>query len=68
MISSFLPGIWLIAVVYCLEDFLLMRYDISVSNNLRARRARTQMQLMRRMLITLLIMIDAGLVLPVFRV
>jgi small-conductance mechanosensitive channel len=60
-------GWLLIAAVYCLEDFLLMRYDISVSNNLRARRARTQMQLMRRMLITLLIMIDAGLVLSVFR-
>jgi small-conductance mechanosensitive channel len=60
-------GWLLIAVVYCLEDFLLMRYDISVSNNLRARRARTQMQLMRRMIITLLIMVDAGLVLSVFR-
>jgi small-conductance mechanosensitive channel len=60
-------GWLLIAVVYCLEDFLLMRYDISASNNLRARRARTQMQLMRRMIITLLIMVDAGLVLSVFR-
>lgn len=74
MLQKGLAVIWfvalgwlLISVVYCLEDFLLMRYDISVSNNLRARRARTQMQLMRRMLITLLIMIDAGLVLSVFR-
>src|SRR5580698_2431104 len=59
---------WLmVALVYCLEDFFLLRYDISVSNNLRARRARTQMQLMRRMIITLLILIDAGLVLSVFR-
>jgi small-conductance mechanosensitive channel len=59
---------WLmVALVYCLEDFFLLRYDISVSNNLRARRARTQMQLMRRMLITLLILVDAGLVLSVFR-
>jgi small-conductance mechanosensitive channel len=59
---------WLmVALVYCLEDFFLLRYDISVSNNLRARRARTQMQLMRRMIITLLILVDAGLVLSVFR-
>jgi small-conductance mechanosensitive channel len=60
-------GWLLIAMVYCLEDFLTLRYDIAVSNNLRARRARTQMQLMRRMVITLLIMVDAGLVLSVFR-
>ena len=55
-------GWLLIALVFCIEDFLLLRYDITVSNNLRARRARTQMQLLRRMIITLLIMVDAGLV------
>ena len=60
-------GWLLIALVFCIEDFLLLRYDITVSNNLRARRARTQMQLLRRMIITLLIMVDAGLVLSVFR-
>ncbi|MFT4114321.1 mechanosensitive ion channel family protein [Silvibacterium sp.] len=60
-------GWLLIALVYCIEDFLLIRYDINTSNNLRARRARTQMQLSRRMLITLLIFVDAGLILSVFR-
>ena len=60
-------GWLLVALVFCIEDFLLLRYDISVSNNLRARRARTQMQLLRRMIITLLIMVDAGLILSVFR-
>jgi small-conductance mechanosensitive channel len=60
-------GWLLIALVYCTEDFLLLRYDVAISDNLRARRARTQMQLMRRMVITLLIMVDAGLVLSVFR-
>lgn len=59
---------WLmIALVYCFEDFLLLRFDVSVADNLRARRARTQIQLMRRMVITLLVLIDAGLVLSVFR-
>ncbi len=60
-------GWLLVALVYCMEDFLLLRYDVSVANNMRARRARTQMQLMRRMLTTLLVMVDAGLVLSVFR-
>ncbi len=59
---------WLmISLVYCFEDFILLRYDVTVSNNLRARRARTQLQLMRRLVISLLIIADAGLVLSVFR-
>ena len=59
---------WLmIALVYCFEDFLLLRFDVSVADNLRARRARTQVQLMRRMAIALLVLVDAGLVLSVFR-
>lgn len=59
---------WLaITVVYCFEDFLLLRYDVSVADNLGARRARTQLQLMRRMVIVLLLLVDAGLILSVFR-
>ena len=58
---------WLmIALVYCVEDVLILRYDVSVADNLRARRARTQMQVMRRMAIVLLILVDAGLALSVF--
>ena len=67
-VAWFLALGWLlIALVYCIEDVLILRYDITVADNLRARRARTQMQLLRRMLITLLIVIDAGLALSVFR-
>jgi small-conductance mechanosensitive channel len=59
---------WLmISLVYCFEDVLILRYDVSVADNLRARRARTQLQLMRRMVISLLVVVDAGLVLSVFR-
>ncbi|MGA8529809.1 MAG: mechanosensitive ion channel domain-containing protein [Acidobacteriaceae bacterium] len=59
---------WLmVAAVYCFEDFLLLRFDVSVADNLRARRARTQVQLMRRMVIVLIVVVDAGLVLSVFR-
>ncbi len=60
-------GWLLIALVYCFEDFLLLRFDVSVADNLRARRARTQVLLLRRMVITLLVLVDAGLVLSVFR-
>ena len=59
---------WLmIASVYMAEDLLISRYDINVSDNLRARRIRTQMQLLRRMAIIFLIVVDAGLILSVFR-
>lgn len=59
---------WLmISLVYCVEDVMVLRYDISVTDNLRARRARTQLQLLRRMIIALLILIDIGLALSVFR-
>lgn len=59
---------WLmISLVYCVEDVLILRYDITVADNLRARRARTQMQVLRRMAIVLLIVVDAGLALSVFR-
>ncbi|MFP5230217.1 MAG: mechanosensitive ion channel family protein [Acidobacteriota bacterium] len=67
-VAWFLALGWLlIALVYCFEDFLLLRFDVSVADNLRARRARTQVQLLRRMVIALLVLVDAGLVLSVFR-
>jgi small-conductance mechanosensitive channel len=58
---------WLmIAGVYAFEDALMRRYDISASNNLRARRARTQLQLLRRIAISLLLVMDAGFILSLF--
>ena len=59
---------WLmVSSVYMAEDLLVARYDMNVADNLRARRVRTQMQLMRRMAIIFLIVIDIGLILSVFR-
>lgn len=59
---------WLmVASVYMAEDLIVARYDISVSDNLRARQVRTQMQLLRRMAVTFLLIVDAGLILSVFR-
>lgn len=59
---------WLmIACVYMVEDILLLRNDISTSENLRARRVRTQMQVLRRVAITLIVIADAGLILSLFQ-
>jgi small-conductance mechanosensitive channel len=59
-------GWLLISAVYLAEDLLLRRYDIQAADNLRARRMRTQMQFMRRLAITLLLVLDAGLILSLF--
>jgi len=58
---------WLmISSVYMVEDLLLRSYDVASSDNLRARRVRTQMQFMRRITIFLLLLVDAGLILSLF--
>jgi small-conductance mechanosensitive channel len=59
-------GWLLIAGVYMVEDILLLRNDITGGDNLRARRVRTQMQVLRRLAITLLVVADAGLILSLF--
>jgi small-conductance mechanosensitive channel len=59
---------WLmISTVFVSEDLLLSRYDTSQPDNLRARRVRTQMLLLRRLAIGFIIVVDIGLVLSVFR-
>lgn len=52
--------------VYMVEDLLLSRYDIKATDNLRARRIRTQMQVIRRLAIGLAVIIDLGLILSIF--
>jgi small-conductance mechanosensitive channel len=59
-------GWLLVGGVYTVEDILLLRSDTSTSDNLAARRLRTQLQVLRRMAITLLVMADAGLILSLF--
>ncbi len=60
-------GWLLISAVYMVEDLMMLRYDISSADNLKARRVRTQLQLLRRMAIMLLVVVDAGLILSLFR-
>ena len=64
----FLSFGWLmVAGVFVAEDFMLERYDTSLPDNLRARRVRTQMLLLRRLAIAFIVVIDIGLVLSIFR-
>jgi small-conductance mechanosensitive channel len=59
---------WLmISGVYLFEDAMLLRYDASSSDNVQVRRVRTQLQLLRRLAVILLIVVDAGLILSLFR-
>src|SRR6201985_2603219 len=59
-------GWLLIASVYMVEDIFLLRTDVNTGDNLRARRLRTQLQVLRRVAITLLVVADAGLILSLF--
>ena len=52
---------WLaVACVYVVQDAMLIRYDLSAENNVRARRIHTQFQLFRRMVISFVVIIDIG--------
>lgn len=52
--------------VYAVQDLLLLRYDVHDTDNLRARRVRTQTQVLRKLAIGFVVLIDVGLVLSVF--
>jgi small-conductance mechanosensitive channel len=55
---------WLgIGSVYVGQTVLLSRYDLTAEDNLRARRLHTQVQMLRRLLIGAVILIDAAAVL-----
>jgi hypothetical protein len=52
---------WLaIGGVYVFQAFTLSRFDTTVPDNLRARRVHTQMQFIRRILILIVVLLDAG--------
>ncbi len=57
----------MVSAVYTVEAVMMLRYDVSSADNLKARQVRTQLQLLRRMAIILLLVIDAGLILSLFR-
>ncbi len=52
---------WLaIGAIYVFQALALRRFDISVPDNLRARRVHTQMQFFRRILIGIVLILDGG--------
>ena len=61
-----LSGWFAVGCVYVMQDALARRYDIKAENNVRARRIHTQMQVLRRLLIGFIVIIDIGCLLWTF--
>ncbi len=59
-------GWLLIACVYAVEDVLVRRYDITAADNLNARRVRTQMAVIRRLVMFFIFVVISGLILYTF--
>jgi small-conductance mechanosensitive channel len=59
-------GWFVVGCIYVLQAFMLRRYDLSVADNVRARRIHTQFQVFRRMLISFVVVIDIGALLWTF--
>lgn len=53
-------GWFVVGCIYVFQNAILRRYDLTGENNVQARRVHTQFQLFRRMLITFVVIIDAG--------
>ncbi|MFT4111220.1 mechanosensitive ion channel family protein [Silvibacterium sp.] len=66
MILVLAVGWFFSGCVYVLQDFMLRRYDVTVANNIRARRIHTQFQLFRRIAIGFVIVLTAGTLLWTF--
>jgi len=56
-------GWFAVGCVYVFQDALVGRYDISIENNIRARRVHTQMQFLRRIVIGFIVIVDFGCIL-----
>lgn len=56
----------IIRVLYVFEDYLYHRFDITKENNLRERKIRTQIVFIRKLLITLIILITTAIILLSF--
>jgi small-conductance mechanosensitive channel len=61
-----LVGWFSIGCVYVFQDALTRRFDLSAENNIRARRIHTQAQVLRRILIGFIVVIDIGCILWTF--
>ena len=68
LVMAMVVGIgWFAAgCIYVLQAFMLRRYDVTVTNNLRARSVQTQFQVFRRILIAFIVVITIGALLWTF--
>jgi small-conductance mechanosensitive channel len=53
-------GWFAIGIVYVLENFFLRRFDITATDNMQARRVKTQFQVFRRIVIAFIVVLTAG--------
>lgn len=53
-------GWFAVGFVYVLQAITLRRYDLSAEDNIQARRVHTQLQLIRRLVIGFIVILDAG--------
>ncbi|SEL41983.1 mechanosensitive ion channel family protein [Parapedobacter koreensis] len=56
----------IIRLLYVFEDYLYHRFDVTKANNLRERKIRTQIVFIRKLLITLIILITTSIILLSF--
>ncbi|MCP2370646.1 small-conductance mechanosensitive channel [Agromyces terreus] len=60
-------GAWLVAQVFLfLADISVARYDVDVADNRVARRVRTQMQIVRRLVVVVIVVVAIGSILLTF--
>lgn len=67
LIALIASGSWLACQVFLfLADLGVNRYDVSVADNRVARRARTQLQILRRLVVVVIVVLAAGIILFTF--
>jgi small-conductance mechanosensitive channel len=59
-------GWFFVGCVYVAQDFLLRKYDVTVADNMRARRVHTQFQLFRRIAISFVVVLTVAALLWTF--
>ncbi|WP_316832453.1 mechanosensitive ion channel family protein [Pedobacter aquatilis] len=56
----------LVRLINVLEDFFYLKYDLNKENNLKERKIRTQLQFVRKFIVSLIILITAAIILLSF--
>ncbi|MFW0715578.1 mechanosensitive ion channel family protein [Pedobacter sp. N23S346] len=56
----------LIRLINVLEDFFFLKYDLNKENNLKERKIRTQLQFVRKFIVSLIILVTAAIILLSF--